>query len=159
MGRGQKHGPETIYAVMASYAVTGNYAETAKTLKLAPNTVKGIYLKNKDKKEFAQLLDKNKELFAEQATEFVNKSMKILLRRTDRALDHEEKLDKILSEFEADSELKDSTKKKLVAEITKMQMQSVSDVARAMAIAYDKRALAKGEATENTEITISLEEN
>lgn len=159
MGRGQKHGPETIYAVMASYAVTGNYAETAKTLNLAPNTVKGIYLKNKDKKEFAQLLDKNKEEFATKATEIINKSIKLLIRRVERALEHEEKLDKILAEIEDDSELKDNMKKKLIAEITKMQMQSASDIARTMAIVYDKRALAKGEATESTEITISLDEN
>lgn len=159
MPRGKKHSPGTIYAVMASYAITGNYAETAKALDLAPNTVKGIYLKNKDVKEFAQLLDKNKEMFAEQATEIINKTLKILLKRIDRALKHEEKLDKILEEIESDSELNDKLKAKLIGEIRKMQMQSASDLARTMAIVFDKRALAKGEATESTEITISLEEN
>ena len=159
MSKGKKHSPETIYAIMASYAITGNYAETAKALELAPNTVKGIVLRNKDQKEFAQLLDKNKELFAEQATEIVNMSVKLLKRRLERALEHEETIDKLIDEFASDGELNDKLKAKLIGELSKKQMQSASDIARTMAIVYDKRALAKGESTENTEITISLEEN
>lgn len=159
MSKGKKHSPETIYAIMASYAITGNYAETAKALELAPNTVKGIVLRNKDQKEFAQLLDKNKELFAEQATEIINKTINLLLKRINRALKHEEELDALLDEIESDSELNGNLKKSLINKIRVMQMQSASDIARTMAIVYDKRALAKGDSTDNIEITIGVEEN
>lgn len=159
MSRGKKHSPETIYAVMASYAITGNYAETAKALDLAPNTVKGIYLKNKGKKEFAQLLDKNKEEFATKATEIINKTIKLLNKRLDGAIKHEETIDKIIDEIASDGEVNDRLKAKLIGELAKKQMQSASDLARTMAIVFDKRALAKGDSTDNIEITIGVEEN
>ena len=156
--RGKKTSEADIIKIFVSYAATGNYAETAKDLDMPVNTVKGIILKNKGKEKFAKLLDKNKEEFAERAKVVRDKFMNLLERRVDRALSKEDELDKLIDEIECDSELDGKIKVNLISKIRTMQIQSASDIARTIGILYDKRALAKGEATENTEIKISVEE-
>ena len=87
MARGKKTPPETIYAVMTSWAVTDNANETAKLLGLPFSTVKGIVDKNKDKPEFAKLRDKKKDDFSKKADGIINKA----LSRLERDIDNEEK--------------------------------------------------------------------
>ena len=87
MPRGKKTAPETIYAVMASWAVTNNVNETAKVLELSYSTVKGIVDKNKDNPEFAKLRNKKKDEFSKRADGIISKA----LNRLERDIDNEDK--------------------------------------------------------------------
>ena len=81
MPRGKKLLPEKVYAIMASWAVTNNYTETAKALNVAVNTVKKTVLENKEKPEFAKLCIQKKHEFAEKAMELRDLAMKRLEER------------------------------------------------------------------------------
>lgn len=86
MARGKKTNPETIYKIMASYAMTNNAEETAKLLKLPRSTVMNIIKKNKDKKEFVELGHKKKNEFADKASIIIDKA----LHRLENSIDNED---------------------------------------------------------------------
>lgn len=78
MPRGKKTSPETMYAIMACYAVTENYAETSRILDIPVKTVEKTVKENKDKDEFAKLCRDKKDEFAEKATEAIDLAFKRL---------------------------------------------------------------------------------
>ena len=158
MARGKKTSYEDMQRMFISYAQTGNFAETAKKLGFSANTVKGVILKNKDKNEFANLLNKNKKAFADKATTIIDKGLNLIERRLDRAIEHEEALDEIIYEIERDSELSEKTKISAIRKIRELQLQSAKDLAVLVGTMYDKRALSQDESTENTKVVIGLEE-
>lgn len=52
MPRGKPIGPETIYQIMASFAMTGSYAETSRQFKwIGESTVRKLVKDNRDKPE------------------------------------------------------------------------------------------------------------
>lgn len=53
--RGKQHDKETVYKIMLSVFNTGNFSETARQLKLSPDTVEDIYKRNIEKPEFTRL--------------------------------------------------------------------------------------------------------
>ena len=160
MPRGKKTSPETIYAIMASWAVTQNTGETARELDLPPSTVEGIVNQNKERPEFVKLRDEKKADFAERASEIIDKGMLLLSRRLERAIKQEEALDVLIAAiFATDKEeLTQDEKNKLVNKIRALQLQDMKAVTTTIGTMYDKRALAKGEATENTTVSIKLPE-
>lgn len=160
MPRGQKTAPETIYKIMASYAVSGSYKETARELDLPVSTVKKIVDENIEDPVFVKLCNEKKADFAQKASEIIDKSMRLLSRRLDRALEQEEALDVLIDEiFATDKEeLTQDEKNKLVNKIRALQLQDIKALTTAVGTLYDKRALAKGESTENTTVSIRLPE-
>lgn len=78
MARGQKTTPEKIYEVIASYAVTNNYSQTARATGLPASTVKDIVDNNKNTPEFEKLRDETRTSFAESATNIIEKAMRRL---------------------------------------------------------------------------------
>ena len=156
VARGKKTDIETITKIFISFAQTGNYAETAKNLDLPYNTVKGVINKNKDKKEFAKLLDKKKEEFTVAADALIDKGLMLIKRRLDRALDKESELDEIIDEISSNDELSEKTKQSLTQTIRNLQLTRLTDITTMIGVLYDKRALAKGELTEKAEIEIRL---
>ena len=122
MARGKKTSPEQIYKVMTSWAITQNYNQTAKALKMAESTVEKIVKDNKDKDEFVKLCADKKATFVEKADKVIDLALK---RMTDMLTDNEEKI-------------------------------PLNQLAIVFGTAYDKRALAKGESTDNTKITFDL---
>lgn len=118
MARGQKTSPEVIYQVMASWAITNNYNQTAKDLNLPFSTVKNIVQKHKDTEEYAKLGEQKREEFADKATKIIDQ----LLERLTREVADEEK------------------------DIP------INHLTIALGTLYDKRALAKGETTQNVGI-------
>ena len=87
MPRGQKTPPETVYKIMASWAETGNYQETARQLKVPQSTVEKIVKENKNKPEFVEVCDKKRDEFSKKATQIINKA----LRRLENELDNYDK--------------------------------------------------------------------
>jgi hypothetical protein len=76
--RGKQTAPETVYRIMADYAVTGNFSETSRNLRVPGRTVEKVYKDNKDKAEFAKLRDEKRADFAKMAGENIDLALKRL---------------------------------------------------------------------------------
>lgn len=85
--QGKKNPPETIYAVMAVYAVTGSFAETARKLGVPESTVRDTVRKNKDKAEYAELRAEIQSSFSQDAQRIISKAM----ARLEATIDDEDK--------------------------------------------------------------------
>lgn len=157
--RGKKTDNETIYKIMLSVFSTNNFSETARMLNLPVKTVEKIYKENKDKEEFTKLCQEKKEEFTETATRIINKATNLMEKRLDLANEHENELEELIEEiWKTDKKDMNETKKKaLVSKIAGMQLYSIKELAIAVGTMYDKRALAKGESTTNTDITIKMD--
>ena len=156
--RGKKTAPKTIYAVMASYFITGSLKETAELFELAISTVKSIVDKNKDKPEFVKLRNEKTEKFSDDATRIIDKGMHLIEKRIDRAIEQETALDVFIDEvYSADrDEFSPEEKKTLAAKLRTLQIQDIRALTTAVATMYDKRALAQGKSTQNIKIDVKL---
>lgn len=159
MSKGKKTDNETIYKIMISMFSTNNFSETARQLELPITTVEKIYKENKNKEEFVKLCNEKKEEFAETATRIINKATNLMEQRIDLATEHESELEEIIDEIwmTDKKEMNETKKKALVSKISGMQLYSLKELAVAVGTMYDKRALAKGESTVNTDINIKME--
>lgn len=160
MPRGKQTPPEVVYQVLTSWATTNNYSETGRALGIPESTVRKIVDDNKDKEEFAELCDKKKKDFADKATEIIDKGLELINRRLSIALDKQAELDKLLDEISDSDEEEISYKQKMsaISLIQETQIQKIKDISTTIGTLYDKRALAKGESTNNTKVTIQLPE-
>lgn len=160
MARGVKTDNSKIAEVITSYSLTNSYNKTAKECGVSANTVKNII--NRQKKEnsteFAKICEQKKEEFSTRANKIIDKQLELLNRRVDTALDNEDVLDEIISMvWEQDKkELNETQKKSIVNKISKMQLNSLSEITTSMGTLYDKMRLAKGESTNNDSITIKM---
>lgn len=159
MAKGKKTDNETIYKIMISVFSTGNFSETARQLNMPESTVEKIYKENKDKEEFVKLCEEKKEEFAETATRIINKATNLMEQRIDLATEHENELEEIIDEIWMidKKEMNETKKKALVSKIAGMQLYSLKELSVAVGTMYDKRALAKGESTVNTDINIKMD--
>ena len=157
--KGKKTDTETIYKVMLSYAVTGNYSETARDLDMPISTVKKIVDDNREEPEFIKLCKQKQEEFVDKADDIIYKAITLLEKRLDTALYRQDELDELIDEiYRLDKSEFDDNKKKAVAnKLHKMQLNSLSEITTALGTMYDKRALAKGEPTSNERLSIKVE--
>ena len=151
MARGQKTSPEVIYQVMTSWLFTGNYSQTAREVGLPISTVTDIVTKNKDSDKFVKLREEKSKEFADKASVIIDKGLLLLNRRLNRAIEEEETLDELIDKIYSmdDEEMSQQAKTAAVNKIKHMQLQNLKDVTTAIGTLYDKRALAKGETTQN----------
>ena len=100
-----------------------------------------------------------KEEFTETATRIINKATDLMEKRIDLATEHENELEEIIDEIwmTDKKEMNETKKKALVAKIAGMQLYSLKELAVTIGTMYDKRALAKGESTSNTDINIKMD--
>lgn len=159
MAKGKKMDNETIYKIMISVFSTNNFSETARKLDIPVKTVETIYKKNIGKEEFAKLCIEKKDEFVEKASRIINKATNLVERRIDLATNHEDELEELIEEIWGvdKSEMNETKKKMLVNKIAGMQLYSLKELSVALGTMYDKRALAKGESTTNTDITIKMD--
>lgn len=159
MSKGKKTDNETIYKIMISMFSTNNFSETSRQLNIPVTTVEKIYKENKDKEKFVKLCNQKKEEFTETATRIINKATTLMEKRIDLATKHENELEEIIDEiWNTDKKEMNETKKKaLVNKIAGMQLYSLKELSVAIGTMYDKRALAKGESTSNTDINIKMD--
>ena len=157
--RGKKTEPEMIYKVMTSYAITRNYNQTAKNLGMAESTVEKIVKDNKDTDEFRKLCEQKQDEFSDKATEIIDKGLMLLKRRMDRAIEEEETLDDLIEEIWSmdDKEMSQQTKTATVNKIKNMQLHNLKDITTAIGTLYDKRALSRGETTQNIDFATNFD--
>ena len=102
---------------------------------------------------------KKKQEFSDKASAIIDKQLELLRRRVDTALEHQEELEELIYEvWSADKEdIKEAQKKSIATRISKLQLNSLSEITTSMGTLYDKMRLDKGESTDNTEQTIKIE--
>jgi hypothetical protein len=151
MSRGKKTDYEEIVSIMISWFSTHNYAETSRQLDIPESTVKEIVKKHEDAPEFVELRRQKEDEFADKATEIINQGLILLKRRMNRAIKEEETLDDLIEQIEMmpDEDMKYTQKVAIINKIRAMQLQNVKDITTAVGTLYDKRALSKGESTQN----------
>ncbi len=157
--RGKKASPETVYKVLASYATTHNYSETARNLGMAMTTVEKIVKENKDNPEFVKLCDETKKSFAEKATSIIDKGLELINRRLSVALDKQAELETLIEEIDATSteEMSYQAKINAINLIRETQIQKIKDISTTVGTLYDKRALAQGDSTQNINFATNSE--
>ena len=154
VARGKKTSTEDIYNVIASWASTGSYSETARDLNMPQSTVEKIVKDNKDKPEFVKLCDEKKKRFAEKASSIIDKGMLLLERRLARAIESEEALDILIDEiFASDKkEISHEEKKALISKVRALELYDIKALTTAIGTLYDKRALSEGAPTERVDV-------
>jgi hypothetical protein len=159
MARGKKTEPEMVYKVMATYFNTHNYRETARLLEMPVATVKDIVDNNSDKDEFIKLRTQKENEFADKSTEIIDKGLLLLNRRLSRAIDEEESLDLLIDEIYSTDreELSQDEKNRLVTKIRSLQLQDIKAITTAIGTLFDKRALTRGEMTQNVNFATNFD--
>jgi hypothetical protein len=156
--RGKKTSPEVVYQVMALWFTNYNLRETARTLDLPLTTVKDIVDKNKNAEAFEELRTEKQKEFSNKATEIIEKGLLLLNRRLERAIEEEETLDELIDDIEDmdDEEMSYQKKQATITKIRTMQLHNLKDLTTAIGTLYDKRALSKGESTQNVGFSTNL---
>lgn len=158
MSRGKKTDYDTVYKVMVSWFATHSYSETARQLDMPITTVRDIVNDNIDKPDFVNLRKEKENEFADKATEIIDKGLILLTKRLSRAIEHEEDLDNLIDDIwdMDDDEMSYKDKDKLVNKIKTLQLQNIKDITTAIGTLYDKRALSRGESTQNLGFTTDI---
>ena len=145
MPRGVKTDNQTKADIMASYSLTNSYNATAKELGISDSTVKKI-------------IEEKKELFQDKANRIIDKSLSLLERRIDLASNNEDELEEIIEMIwnQDKDELNENQKKSIIRKLSKMQLNSLSELTTALGTLYDKMRLAKGESTNNNTFEVSI---
>ena len=159
MPRGKKTSVEDIYKVMVGYASNKNVNDLARGLNMPESTCRKIILNNKDKSEFKKLCEQKEEEFADRATRIINLGTELLERRLKTAIDKQDELEALIDYVYScdDSELNHKDKRDIVNQIRKIQLNGLSEVTTAVGTMYDKRALAKGESTQNQTMVVKMD--
>ena len=160
MARGAKIDNKKVQEVITSYALTNNYNKTARECGICANSVKNIINKQKTEnaEEYAKVCEEKKELFSEKANRIINKSLNLIEDRIDTARENQDELEEIIQMvWNMDKEeLNETQKKAIVKKISKMQLNSLSELTTAMGTLYDKMRLATGESTENNKFEVEI---
>jgi hypothetical protein len=121
-------------------------------------TVKEVVDRNKNAEEFEQLRTQTEQAFAQKTTEIIEKGLILLNKRLNRAIEHEEDLDDLIDEiYDIDEdEMSYKDKEKLTNKIKTLQLQNIKDITTAIGTLYDKRALSRGEMTQNLGFATNL---
>lgn len=163
MARGKKIDNEKIAEVVASYALTNNYSETAREVGICANSVKNIVDKQKqtNPEEYERVCEEKKELFQNKANRIIDKALLLLERRYDTAIDKQNELDMLMDAvYDAKDndgkELSGKEKLDIAKKISKLEINSLSEITTSLGTLYDKMRLASGESTNNETIKVEM---
>lgn len=159
MPRGVKTNNKKIAEIMASYALTNSYNKTAKECKVSDSTVKKIILSNQE--EFGKVQEQKKEEFSTRANRIVDKSLELLERRFDIALNNQDELEALIDEVFAckeDGEDKITRKEKvdIAKKLSRLELNNLSEITTSMGTLIDKSRLIDGKSTENNKFEVNI---
>lgn len=164
MAKGRKYNDDIKEKAFALLAVNNSVSCVAGQLGLPRSTVKS-WKEAYDKKAkgsgedtIAELRQKKKEEFVENAWGLIGKIRTLLERRLDRALDSEDILDELVEEITKldHKDLSDTQRKALYSKMNSIKVESVKELAVVLGTLYDKQALANKEATAIVEGNIAV---
>ena len=156
-GKNRKKPEKLRERAIQLYGVTGSIAQVARELGLAKSTVHSWIRSDAASQQVEQIRTENKLQFAQEAGEVLRKSLRLLDRRITTALEHENELEALLQAVREDGELRAPEKEALVHKLRALEVQRLGELATAMGVLYDKRALAQGEATASGQFEVRIE--
>ena len=155
-GKNRKKPEKLRERAIQLYGVTGSIAQVARELGLAKSTVHSWIRSDDVSEQVEQIRTENKLQFAQEAGEVLRKSLRLLDRRITTALEHENQLEALLQAVREDGELRAPEKEALVRKLRALEVQRLGELATAMGVLYDKRALAQGESTANGQFEVNI---
>ena len=156
MAQGQKRTPQEIADVLTTYAITDSLSETSRRTGVPVTTCKDIVDKHRGTEDFEKLRNEKREQFSERANRIVFKGLTLLERRYDKALDKEDEIDLLLETVFNSEDLSDKSKQDIAKKLSKLELNTLSELTTSMGTLFDKMRLATGESTENTNQTITI---
>lgn len=140
------------------YGLNGSISKVSRELNIPWSTVKEWISRPENCETVVKLREESKIQFAEKASDIIDKGLLLIEKRINTALDHEIALDNLIHEiFTTDKEeISQDEKKALVSKIRSLQLQKLGEISNTLGTLFDKRALARGEATANETVRIEL---
>jgi transposase-like protein len=149
---------EQKQAAVALYIVNGNLTQTAKETSI-PKTTLFQWLQQEETQKIVEQKRTEKRLeFAEKCWEPINKGVEIINRRMETILNDQSELETLM-DFVTEIDDKDIPYKKKINILKKLNHLATPDlreITTAAGTLYDKQALARGEATQNTAINVTM---
>lgn len=137
-----RYSDETKEKACMMYVETGNMSEVARRFGVSPAAV-SRWVKKRPRDELEALRNEKKKDFIKAAAEDIKNRQADFIERSSRALEL----------------ALDVLEKKLMAALDEEgSAMTVNQLSTVISTLYDKRALAKGESTQNTSVTVSLPE-
>ena len=174
MAKGQRLGEKQIEVMRAYLAAGSSLAETARKMGLPKSTVatykKRFEAEGRDEREnerprpekgagaralenrptFEELRTLNQEQFIRDAGEIVSMSQHLVRYNLERAIEQREKIDRAIDVLcERGGELTPQEFKQCVRVLLELKLPDIGKLSQVCGTMYDKRALARGEPTEN----------
>lgn len=167
--RGKKFNDDIKEKALALLATNNNAKFVADKLGLKYTTVKTWEKKFLEQantgdvpqdKNLVALRKKKKAEFVDNAWEIIEKTQSLLMKRIERALDSEDKIDQLLEEILLldNKDLSQEQRKALYRKISTIKVEDVGKIATVLGTIYDKQALASNEPTSRVEGNIRLED-
>lgn len=167
--RGKKFNDDIKEKALALLATNNNAKFVADKLGLKYTTVKTWEKKFLEQsntgnvpqdKDLVALRKKKKAEFVDNAWEIIEKTQSLLMKRIERALDSEDKIDQLLEEILLldNKDLSQEQRKALYRKISTIKVEDVGKIATVLGTIYDKQALASNEPTSRVEGNIRLED-
>ena len=153
MAKGKQRTPEEVMQVLSNYAVTDNYSETSRQTGIPLTTVFDIVEKHRGTKDFEELRKQKREEFSQRANRIVFKALTLLEKRYDTALESAKELDMLMDTMNSSTEI---DKTAVAKQISKLQINTLSEITTSMGTLFDKMRLANGETTENASQTLEI---
>ena len=184
MAKGQRISQKQIEVMRAYLAAGSSLSETARKMGLPKSTVatwkkrfvseeppvqgagdeqartqKGAGARVGDGRTFEELRTFNQERFIEDAGEIVAASQELIKYNLEKAFEQREKIDKVIDLLaERGAVLTDKELRKVLLTLLEMKTPDIGKLSSVMGTMYDKRALARGEPTENVGGVIKFED-
>lgn len=162
MARGKKYNDDIKEKAFAMLAINNNVADVAEQLGVPRTTVKSwkeAYDREaveNGEKTIAEIRQKNKERFVDDAWRLIGKVQSVLERRIDRAIESEDTIDSVVDGIKTDKEKSSGQKSALLSKLGEIKVESVKELAIVLGTLYDKQALANKEATSIIEGNVSV---
>ena len=160
--RGQKYDKATKERAIALFETTDNVTAIAKKIKVPVETVRGWKRKYNEKcekdPEFVKARALKKEQMVRDAWRGIELSVKLILRRLERALEEEQGIDELLNMVDEVCREENMTylqKEAIKRKIATLKCEDPAKLATVLGTLYDKQALASGDSTVNAEVNVS----
>ena len=184
MAKGQRISEKQIEVMRAYLAAGSSLSETARKMGLPKSTVatwkkrfeseeppvqgvgdeqartqKGAGARVGDGRTFEELRTFNQERFIEDAGEIVAASQELIKYNLEKAFEQRKKIDKVIDLLaERGAVLTDKELRKVLLTLLELKTPDIGKLSSVMGTMYDKRALARGEPTENVGGVIKFED-
>lgn len=128
---------EEIIALKAS-GTTG--ADIARQMKISPAAVSKITKKYKESEpdKYEALRDENRKKIVDEVWKGVEGLTKLLNRRVDTLLKHEDKLEKCVEAIGSDEEVPESVRRQMIRGLTEILSPKLVEITTALGTAWDK---------------------